>query len=81
MQRESFQGVADSDLINARLNGAARRSRAIANGPENLQSDDVVDLRPATDTADAAAETIAQLRILRLLLRVSLHDQLAPANT
>jgi hypothetical protein len=40
-----------------------------------------VDLRPATDTADAAAETIAQLLILRVLLRVSLHDQLAPANT
>ena len=40
-----------------------------------------MDLRPATDTADAAAETIAQLLILRVLLRVSLHDQLAPAST
>lgn len=40
-----------------------------------------MDLHPATDTADAAAETIAQLLILRVLLRVSLYDQLAPANT
>ena len=63
MQRESFQGVADSDLINARLNGAAKRPRAIGNGPEKLQSDDAVDLHHATDTAattaDAAAETLA----------------------
>ena len=48
MQHEeckSFQGVADCDLINARLRGAARRSRAVANRLRKLQSDDVVDLQ------------------------------------
>ena len=82
MQRESFQGVADSDLINARLNGAARRSRAIANRLRKIQSDHVVvDLHSVATTAAAAAaedfvtaraetaaETEASLRRLRRLL-------------
>ena len=44
-ESKSFQGVADCDLINARLRGAARRSRAVANRLRKLQSDDVVDLQ------------------------------------
>ena len=74
------QGVKDSDLINARLNGAARRLRAIANRLRKIQSDHVVvDLHPVATTAAAAedfvtarvetaAETEAALRRLRRLL-------------
>ena len=75
-----FQGVKDSDLINARLNGAERRLRAIANRLRKIQSDHVVlDLHPVATTAAAAedsvtarvetaAETEAALRRLRRLL-------------
>ena len=75
-----FQGVKDSDLINARLDGAARRLRAIANRLRKIQSDHVVvDLHPVATTAAAAedsvtarvetaAETEASLRRLRRLL-------------
>ena len=79
-----FQGVKDSDLINARLDGAARRLRAIANRLRKMkiQSDHVVvDLHPVATTAAAAAaenfvtarvetaaETEAALRRLRRLL-------------
>ena len=79
-----FQGVKDSDLINARLcyslNGAERRLRAIANRLRKIQSDHVVvDLHPVATTAAAAedsvtarvetaAETEASLRRLRRLL-------------
>ena len=75
-----FQGVKDTDLINARLNGAARRLRAIANRLRKIQSDHVVvDLHPVATTAAAAedsvtarvetaAETEASLRRLRRLL-------------
>ena len=75
-----FQGVKDSDLINARLNGAARRLRAIANRLRKIQSDHVVvDLHPVSAAAAAAedfvtarvetaAETEAALRRLRRLL-------------
>ena len=76
------QGVKDSDLINARLNGAARRLRAVANRLRKIQSDHVVvDLHPVATTAAAAAaenfvtarvetaaETEAALRRLRRLL-------------
>ena len=77
-----FQGVKDSDLINARLDGAARRLRATANRLRKMkiQSDHVVvDLHPVATTAAAAedsvtarvetaAETEASLRRLRRLL-------------
>ena len=58
MQHEeckSFQGVADCDLINARLRGAARRSRAVANRLRKLQSDDVVDLQDLQPVMTATA--------------------------
>ena len=64
-----FQGVKDSDLINARLcyslNGAERRLRAIANRLRKIQSDHVVvDLHPvATTAAAAAAENFVTARV------------------
>ena len=54
-ESKSFQGVADCDLINARLHGAASRSRAVANRPRKLQSDDVVDLQDLQPVMTATA--------------------------
>ena len=54
--------VADCDLINARLHGAASRSRAVTNRPRKLQSDDVVDLldlQPVTQPVAALPSTPA----------------------